>query len=256
MADPAIIFKPSLSVLHQGTLKVEGVTTNYTLYFGDGFAHAGRPDQSHSYTWPSPGPYTAVLVRDGEREPFTKTSFRILPQPQPNVTVEQVPDAEYTVRVAFTDPDEGPVGRFSITWAPGESAIDVLGIPGTSIDHYFGEPGRHPILIQDHWSMMRRPFVVEIVDPVVDPDVTLVEDTSDTTRMTVKLDVANASGSDRKLLVDWDDGVSEQIDATVGVSVSHQYVFAGEYMVSVRYTDDHDAWRAVWVTVPFTGGAA
>lgn len=234
------------------------MTTNYTLHFGDGFARAGKPNQRHDYTWPAAGAYTAVLVRDGERKPYLMTPFRILQQPQPNVTVEPSPEADYTARLHFNDPADGPVGRFAITWAAGEEPQDVVGIPGTWIEHYYPTAGQHVLRVVDHWSGFKKVERVTIPVPVADPDATIVEDATDPTGLTALLEVTHSSGAaDRKLTVEWGEGAVEEISAAVGTKVSHQYDFAGDYLVWVYYSDDPNGKvKFLDVTVPFAAEAA
>lgn len=259
MADPVLKFEPSFTAALHGRLVVSGVTTNYTIHYGDGMAHAGKPNQYHDWVWPSPGPYTAVLVRDGERHPYLKCAFRVLPQPASNVTLEPSPDDDYTARLTFTDPVDQPVGRFNITWERGGTPQDVLGVPGTWVDHYYGSAGLKHVQVIDHWSWLRRVENVTLVDPVIDPDATVVEDTTDPNRYTVKVEVAHSSGAaGRKLTVEWGDGDAVEIDAAIGTAVSHEYVFDGDYLVRVRYSDGTGRTKYLDVTVPFTNaeGAA
>jgi hypothetical protein len=256
MADPELIFRPSNVNKFAGNLRVVGVTTNYVLHFGDGFAKAGKPNENHDYVWPSSGPYTAVLVRDGERTPFIKKVFRILEQPSPNVTVEAAADADYTGRVTINDPAEGPVGRFEIIWARGETPQEVIGIPGTVVDHYFGAAGSYLIRVVDLWSSYKVTYTIDITEPVIDPDATIAEDTTDPERYTVKVEVTNSSGSpDRMLTIQWGDGSFEEVSAAVGTTVSHRYDFDDDYLVWVSYSDDEDGKaKFLDVTVPFTDG--
>lgn len=253
MADPELIFRPNTVTKYMGALQVIGVTTNYTLHFGDGASRAGRPNQNHNYTWPSAGPYTAVLVRDGESVPFVKKAFRILEQPSPNVTVSVPTDVDYTARVTFNDPADGPVGRFEITWAKGETAHEVIGVPGTSVDHYYPTVGTHQLRVSDLWSGYRSTFPVDIVEPSYNPDLTATEDTTDPERYTVKLEVTHSTGAaDRKLTVDWSDGASQEISAAVGTTVSHQFGFADDYLIAAYYSDDIDGQhRYLPITLPF-----
>lgn len=258
MADPSLTFEPSTTDALRGTLVVKGVTTNYTIHFGDGFARAGKPNERHDYTWPEAGAYTAVLVRDGERTPFLMTPFRVLAQPEPNVTVEPSPDSDYTARLTFNDPDEGPIARFGITWASGEETQEVIGVPGTWIEHYYPTTGQHALRVLDYWSGFKKVLRVTIPEPVVDPDATIVEDTTDPTRFTVTLEVTHSTGdAGRMLTVEWGEGETEQISAAVGTTASHKYDFAGDYLVWVYYSDDPNGKvKFLDVTVPFAEAAS
>lgn len=257
MADPSLTFEPSTTDALRGSLVVKGVTTNYTLHFGDGFARAGKPNERHDYTWPQAAAYTAALVRDGERTPFLLTPFRVLAQPQPNVTVVPSPDSDYTARLTFNDPADGPIGRFSITWASGEEPQEVIGVPGTWIEHYYPTTGQHVLRVVDHWSGFKKVERVTIPVPVVDPDATIVEDTTDTTHFTAKLEVTHSSGAaGRKLTIEWGEGAVEEISAAVGTTVTHKYDFTGDYLVWVYYSDDANGKvKFLDVTVPFAAEA-
>jgi hypothetical protein len=252
MAGPELIWLPSNSIPRNGGIQVKGMTKNYTVHFGDGATRAGRPNQIHNYTWTSAGPYTAVIVPTLGGTALAKVSFRVLDEPHPNITIDAAPDVDHTARVTFTDPDTGPVGRFELRWEKGGDAEQVIGIPGSSVDHYYGAAGTYEIQVSDLWSGFKQTESVALTDPVYDPDATLTEDTADPTRYTAKLTVTHVSGTGRKLTVDWGDGSIVEIDAVVGTTTSHQYAFSDDYLVRVYYSDDIDGQhRYLPVTMPY-----
>lgn len=233
----------------KGRLETRDMPGNYVLHWGDGWtdrgtAEIGGKPTFHSRTFEKAGVYTAWVIIDGDTKPYQFVNYRVLATNKPKVTVSSAPDRDYTGRVAFDD-DAGPVGRYTIVWKAPSTKEDVVGIPGTHVDHYF-PAGDHRIQVQDHWSGLNTIYDFTIDEPVIDPDVTVAA-----AGYVATLEVTNSTGTDRKLIVDWDDGsATEEISAAVGTSVQHPYEFDGDYIVTATYADAADQWVSVPVTIP------
>lgn len=244
----------------QGTMQSRGMPGNFTLFWGDGTndhikPQPGKPTVT-GHTFKKPGVYTAWAAIDGDPDPYLSVTYRVLATPYPNVTVEAATDRDYTARVVFGDDgdDTGPIGRYTITFGVGGTVVPyVPGIPGTSVEQYM-PAGAQKIHVQDHWSGLARTYDLTIAEPVIDPALTVSEDTSDPDRRTVLLTVTAATGTDRTVTIDWADGTDpDTIEATAGASATHAYDFAGDYIVAAAYSDDPGTVQYVPVTVPFTG---
>ncbi|HLT10301.1 MAG TPA: hypothetical protein VK028_05770 [Micromonosporaceae bacterium] len=249
----ALAWKPDPSTPLKGAITVTGVTTRYQLYWGDGQSVSGQPNKTYTHTYYDPDIYTAYLIREGEvpQKPFLTATYRVLPSLDQLVTVAQVP-GELSVGVTIDEePNPTLVPRYRITWTR-DAITEVLGEPGRTYSHWYGTAGKHQVNVLDRLSGVNRAYQVPLVEPVVDPDFTLAEDTADPQRYTVTLTVAHAEGQDRTFTVDWGDAsAAEQLPAAAGQTLTHEYALPSTYDVYLRYSDDPDTYAIRSVTVPF-----
>lgn len=251
-----IVWTPHPTVPQRGSIRVEDITTGYTLHWGDGFAQMMQPSDKKWRTFKNPGRYTASIIRNGEIDVFATQLYQVNEVTEPNVTVGAAPSADYTGRVTFTEggiDSSLAVGRYRINWGTGEQSY--LGEPGEYVDHYF-PAGDHKIQVIEPLSAFKKTYTITITEPVLDPDFTVVKDPDDATGMTALLEVTSVPGAEDgdKLAIGWGDGsATDEIAAVVGTTVSHAYEFTGDFAVVGEYTTDPDRVQLIPIAVPFNG---
>lgn len=252
MADPVLKWEPDPDVPLKGAITVSGVTKTYRLLWGDGdVVNDGQPGRSYEHTYDKAGPYTAALIAAGDTKPSVYAAYRVLAADEKLFEVTQVPGS-YSVAVRFKEP-AGPVApRYSIQWTNKDATDITVTKGGQETSYWYGSSGPKKLRVTDHWSNRVSFHRVTLTEPVIDPDILLVENPNDTSRYTVELAVKHASGTG-KLEIHWGDGTEwEQIDAVTGRTASRKMDLPGEYAIRARYADDHSKFALAWATVPFT----
>lgn len=140
----------------------------------------------------------------------------------PLVTVQE--DATVANRMGVTAlVPTGTPGQYKVNWGDATDTQDIL--PGTALQHVYSKTGQYKVSIWDAANPQRVtvktinvPFAGQIA-----PSITVTEDTTDTTRRTVKVTVDNHTHG--PVTINWGDGSAIATNPGDGTTMStHNYV--------------------------------
>lgn len=216
-------------------LQYRNYTKGAIVHWGDGLDEVCLPGMSLSHDYDKPGAYMVRVQESGPGKFLDHAQIVVQDALAPVVTWGPAPDNPGIYRCTFGDPGNGIVPRYWIDWGDGSDAEEHWGVPGQYAEHVL-EPGLYHITIKDLSTKLFdwRQHTIEGLS--FDPAFTLSADTSDTTGMTVTLKITKAVL--KPMTIDWGDRSSTNVQGPeVGATITHQYPFPDQFLVTAAYND-------------------
>ena len=211
--------------------------------WGDGSTTGRIPLTHNSFThvYYGSGQYKVKLTVWNEIGETSTTSPTVTVRTAPPRATLSVSPTKGTTPLTVTAKTTGSVGtKMEIDWGDGTSTgvVDLK----SQISHEYTKAGEFTVTLrigneEDAWEEATKTVVVEAVPP---PRAVLsISPRSGEAPLTVTATTTGSVGT--KMEIDWGDGTSTGV-VELQNQISHEYVKAGEFIVTLRVGNEEDAW--------------
>lgn len=237
MATPVLTFRPHPSRAHTVVVLYENYEQQHIISFGNGHTIVRNPGQVATFDYAAAGWYR-VEAKAMDDTVLAGKEVRVVDSVTPAFgTWGPNKDNADFYEITFADDGTGIASKVDIYWGVPNSTETVWATPGGTAMRDL-PAGSHDITITDHGSGRKSTTNHKITGRAYDPDATIELDSTDKSKMTVKVTLNAVDGKKGAITVWWDQGVSDKIDnPVVGNTKTHKYTTADTYLVVVEYSD-------------------